>query len=79
MRGELFVERVAALAVHLDLREQREADAVARLAEGGDLVGASGLLGSELVAREAEDGEALVGVLLVELLQTGVLRRETTL
>src|SRR5262249_56156968 len=53
--GELLVERVAAVAVHLDLREHRERDAVARLAERRDLVRGTGLLGTELVAREPHD------------------------
>ena len=37
------------------------------------------LLAAELVARHAEDGEALVGVLLVHLLEALVLRGEPAL
>src|SRR4029079_8738245 len=48
-------------------------------AECLDLVGGAGLLANKLVAREADDGEALVGVLLLERLQPGVLRRQPAL
>ena len=77
--GELGVERVAPVAVHLDLLGQRERDAVGGGAERGDLLGAARLLSAELVARHAEDREALVGVLLVHLLEALVLGREAAL
>ena len=41
-RGELLVERVAALAVDLDLLDHGERDAVRGRAEGGDLLGRPG-------------------------------------
>jgi hypothetical protein len=77
-RQEL-VERVAAGAVDLDLGEHREGDAELRLAEGLDLALAARFLATELVAREAEHGEAAPAELLVQLLQPRVLRREAAL
>src|SRR4051812_47252749 len=53
--GELGVQRIAALAVDLDLLEHREGDAVGHRAERGDLLRAARLLAPELVAREPED------------------------
>lgn len=49
------------------------------LAEALDLVVRAGLLPAKLVAGEAEDDEALVLELLVELLEPGVLRGEAAL
>jgi hypothetical protein len=72
-------QRTVGLAVDLDLLAEREGDAVGGGAELGDLVGAAGLLAHELVAREPDHGEALVGVLLVDLLQLLVLGGETAL
>lgn len=63
-------------------RTHWEADAVVDLAEALDLVVGPGLLGPELVAREAEDLEVLrvLGLdVLVELLEAGVLGREAAL
>ena len=76
---EPLVERVGVLAVDLDLGEHGERDAVLLLAEGGDLLLGAGFLPAELVAREPEDGEALVGVAVVDPLEAGVLRREAAL
>src|SRR5262245_55582617 len=73
------VERRAIGAVHLDLREHREGDAVARLAERLDLGLGPRLLPPELVAREAEHGEAVAQVLVVDLLEALVVRREPAL
>ena len=72
-------ERVRVVAVDVDLGEQRERDAEVALAEALDLGLVPGLLVAELVAREAEHGEALVGVLVLQLLQALVLRREAAL
>src|SRR4051794_6482747 len=76
---ELLVERVATVAVHLDLLGHREGDAVRRRAERLDLVRGAGLLLAELVAGDAEHAEPAVLVLLVDLLEARVLRREPTL
>ena len=76
---EPLVQRVGVLAVDLDLGEHGERDAVLLLAEGGDLVLGAGLLPAELVAREPEDGEALVGIAVVDPLEAGVLRGEAAL
>src|SRR4051794_13852983 len=72
-------QRVRVVAVDVDLLEHREADAVVALAERADLVVAAGVLAAELVAGEAQHDQALVGVLLVELLQPLELGREATL
>src|SRR3954454_490982 len=72
-------ERVRLVAVYVDLLEERERDAVVLLAERADLLGATGLLPAELVAREAEHGETVVGVLRVQLLEALVLRGEAAL
>src|SRR4051794_17542217 len=77
--GELGIERMAAGAVHVDLLEHRERDAVVERAELLDLVGRARLLAAELVAREPEDGEAAVAVVVVDLLEGGVLRGEAAL
>ena len=77
--AELGVDRVPAGAVHLDLLEHRERDAVRRRTERLDLLGASGLLPTELVAGKAEDAESLLAVRLLQLLQAGVLRCQTAL
>ena len=77
--GQLGVERVAARPVDLELLEHRERDAVAHRAERLDLLGRARLLAAELVAREPEHLEALLGVALVHRLEGGVLRRQPAL
>ncbi|KAL9592330.1 MAG: hypothetical protein Q9179_006831, partial [Wetmoreana sp. 5 TL-2023] len=71
--------RLRVLAIHLRLAEDGERDAVVDEAELLDAVVGPGVLGHELVAREAEDDE-IVGVrggdFLVERLEGGVLRGE---
>ena len=71
--GQLLVEGMALLAVDIDLLGDGEGDAVGGRAEGGDLVRRPRLLAAELVARHAEDGEAAVAVLLLQVLEAGVL------
>lgn len=70
------------VAVDVDLLQDGEGDAVVDLAEALDVVVGAGLLGAELVAREAQD-DKVVAVLgphvLVQLLQARVLRREAAL
>ena len=56
---ELLVQRVPAVAVDLDLLGERERHVVVRAAERLDLVGRARLLLAELVARDADDVEAL--------------------
>src|ERR1039457_515255 len=77
--GQLLVERVPGLAVHVDLLEEREGHAVIGRAELDDLLGTPGLLAGELVAREAEHAEALVPVGLLELFEAFVLRGQAAL
>lgn len=79
---EPLVERGSAVAVDLDLLHDGEADTVVDLAEVLDLVIAAGLLGTKLVAGEAEDREVVAVLLLealVEALEAGVLRSEAAL
>lgn len=75
-------QRVGVVAVDIGLLHDGEADAIVDLAEVLDLIVGAGLLGAELVAGEAEDLKVF-GVLgldaLVDLLETFVLRCETTL
>ena len=71
--------RVTALAVDVDLLEHRERDAVGARAERGDLLRRARLLTTELVAREAEHGEALVAVGALQALEPLVLRGEPAL
>ena len=68
-----------ALAVDLELLVEREGHSVGQRTKLFDLLRRARLLPAELVARKAEDHEALVGVLLVQLLEAGVLRREPAL
>src|ERR1700728_1648055 len=77
--GQLGVDRVPGVAVHVDLLEQRERHAVGARTELLDLLGGAGLLAQELVAGEPEDTEPLVAVGLLQALQPLVLRRETAL
>lgn len=75
-------QRVGVVAVDIGLLHDGEADAIVDLAEVLDLIVGAGLLGTELVAGEAEDLKVF-GVLcldaLVDFLKTFVLRSETTL
>ncbi|MNN81065.1 hypothetical protein D3C81_1978490 [compost metagenome] len=64
-------------AIHVDLLEQREADAEVQLAELADGAFIAWLLLAELVAGEAQHHQTLVPVLLPEALQPLVLRGET--
>src|ERR1019366_150528 len=58
--GQLVVDGTPVVAVDVDLLHHRKGDAVRGRAERGDLLGAAGLLGAELVAREADHGEPLI-------------------
>jgi hypothetical protein len=66
---------VTVLTVHVDLLEEGEGDAVGGRAELGDLLRSARLLSGELVAREAEDAEALVAIGLLQFLKAFVLGR----
>src|SRR5580658_7334644 len=77
--GQLGIDRVAAVAVHVDLLEEREGHAVGGRAELGDLLGRARLLAHELIAGESEDAEPLVPVGLLQPFQSLVLRREAAL
>src|SRR3546814_8635515 len=66
-------------AAHRDLREQREVHVVIRRAEILDLGVAAGLLFLEIVGREAEHFQPLAALVLIQLFQPFVLRRQTAL
>ena len=74
--GQLLVERRRLLAVHADLVEHRESDAPRHRAVLEDVVHLRQLL-QELVAREGEHVEAARTVLLLQLLELFVLRRQS--
>ena len=76
---QLLVDRVAVVAVHVDLLEQREGHAVGGRAELLDLLRRARLLAHELVAGEADHREATVAVGLLQTLEALVLRRQPAL
>jgi hypothetical protein len=79
---EPVVEGRGVVAVDIDLAHDGEADAIVDQAKVLDVVVGSGLLAAELVAREAKEYNivvVLVAELLVELLESFVLRGETAL
>ncbi len=73
---EHLVQRGGTVAVDLDLGEHREVDVELRSDELEDLFLGAGLLGAELVTREAEDLEPVVVV--VDRTQTCVLGGEAS-
>src|SRR5262249_30022428 len=73
------VERVRARAVDLDLAHHREVDVIGQRTEALDLRLVARLLRAELVAGKTQHHEPAVAVLAVELLEAGVLARETAL
>lgn len=77
--GELGVQRMLVFAVHLDLLEKRERDAVGSGAERLDLFGGTRFLPHELVARDTDHGQTAIGVLAGQLLERRVLRGQSTL
>src|ERR1700761_1032922 len=76
---ERLVERVGVGASDGDLREHREVDAEGGAAEGLDVFVGAGLLGAEVVGREAADDEAGVFETGVDLFEGVVLGGETAL
>src|SRR6266850_4502977 len=79
LAGEPRVERRAAGAVHVDLREHRKAHAVGRGAERLHVGVAARLLTAELVARESEHREAAALLLRVQRLEPLIVRGEAAL
>jgi hypothetical protein len=78
-RLEELEDLVRVAAVHVALLRKREGDAVVSLAHGAGLLVVLRVLRAELVARETNDDETLVLVLLVELLKSVELRGEAAL
>ena len=77
--GQPLVKRVGAGAVHLGPGHHRETHAVIDLAKAGYVAVRAGVLRAELVARKTQHRQALIGILFVQFLQAGKLRRETAL
>ena len=73
---QVFVERVGVASVHLNFRELGERGVVVQGAELCDFLIASGRLVSELVAGEVQDFKAFLVILLVESVESLVLRGE---
>ena len=76
-RRQVVVEIAGIIAIDHDLREHREVDAVLGGRKFEDFRVGSRLLGSELVARKTENGEAIV--ILVKCMQTCILRSQASL
>ena len=76
---QILEDGLGIIAVDIGLCHQREGNAMVDAAEFGDLLIGAGLLAGKLVAREADDHQPLVLVLLIEGLQTVVLRSEAAL
>src|SRR5690606_18166700 len=74
---EFGEQRVCVRAVHLQLAEQRKADAEADRAEIGDFAVTARFLGAELVAGKAQHHQPPRPVVLPEAFKPFVLRRET--
>jgi len=77
---EPFKQGIGCIAVYVGFTHDGEGDAVVYEAEGLDVVVCAGLLGTELVAGEAEDLEIVsmcLLQLLIQFLQTLILWRES--
>jgi hypothetical protein len=72
-------QRMSAIAVDVNLREQRKRDVVFVLAELVNLLLGARLLTAKLIARKPEHDETAIAIFPVERLQARVLRRESTL
>ena len=79
LRREELVQRADAIALDDDFAHHVELDVVVGCAELGDLRVAAGFLTAELVGRHADNGETVLSVFLVQLLQLFVLRRVAAL
>jgi hypothetical protein len=66
-------------AIYIDFGEHGEGDAVIDLTGLGDLRRITRFLPTKLIAREPEDDKTLVFVGLIEVFQTGILRRKAAL
>jgi hypothetical protein len=64
--GEVAVEGMLLRSFDVDFFGQREGDMVSRGAKFFDLFGRAGFLGTEVVAGNAEDGEAFVFVFFLD-------------
>jgi hypothetical protein len=76
---EEFEQRVRILAVDVDFGEDGKGDSIILVAELCDFGLGTGFLRSKLVAREAQNHQTAIFILLVERFQAGVLRSESAL
>lgn len=74
-----LVQRVGVVAIYVNLLHQRELDIEAGGAEILNLIFTARLLTTKLITWKSQHGESLVLVLVIQLLQTIVLVRESTL
>lgn len=72
--AEGFVEGGLLFAFDVDFVHEGEGDFVGQGAEGLDFRNGAGFLAAEVIAGEAEDGEALIAEALLEGFEAGVLR-----
>ncbi|MNF07715.1 hypothetical protein D3C81_1202900 [compost metagenome] len=72
MLPQISVQRVSLRSVYVDFSEEREGDLIIRFAKRLNLFFTSRLLLRKLVARKAKDGEALVLVFAVQVLQPSI-------
>src|SRR5580658_5384994 len=73
------INRMGICAVHVDLCEQWEADAVFGCTECANLLRRPRLLAAKLVARKAEHRKSAILIRPKKLLQARILRRESAL
>jgi hypothetical protein len=77
--GEPFIKWCLVVSLHVDLREEVEADAVVRLAEVFDFLVGSGFFICELITRKPENAKSLIPILLEQPFESPVLGRVSSL
>lgn len=78
LRFKILENGICFTAVHLNLVHDGEGDTIVELAGGFGITARARFLTSKLIAREAENHQPLVFVLLVELFEFGKLGGEST-
>src|SRR5690606_38382587 len=77
--SQLCIQRMLVSTVDIDLFEQWKSYTIVHRAKLFNVFCAPGFLKHELVAREPENGETFVRILLVQIFENCILRRESTL